>query len=189
MFVQEETLFQAKYKESSLLSFKMYSRRARPSREILLSLSATHLHDKDLFSKSDPYAVVYREENGIEEEIGRTETLKDNLNPTWTKKIKICENLKTVRIAVFDQDSKSKKTSVRTIIYLSSKIKYSRMTIIWEKSSSSFKCYCLQVFCEKLHIRWAKINRLFRGRNWGFLRILVLLKIRRVIDSTFRKRL
>ena len=98
----------------------MYSRRARLSREILLSLSATHLHDKDLFSKSDPYAVAYREENGNSEEIGRTETLKDNLNPNWTTKIKINENLKTIKIAVFDQDSKSKKTSVRTIIFWSS---------------------------------------------------------------------
>ncbi|CBY36402.1 unnamed protein product [Oikopleura dioica] len=89
----------------------MYSRRSRPSREILLSLSANHLHDKDLFSKSDPYAVVYKEENGSAEEIGRTETMKDNLNPNWTRKIKISENLKMIKIAVFDQDSSSKKTS------------------------------------------------------------------------------
>jgi len=91
----------------------MYSRRSRPSREILLSLSANHLHDKDLFSKSDPYAVVYKEENGSAEEIGRTETMKDNLNPNWTRKIKISENLKMIKIAVFDQDSRSKKTSVK----------------------------------------------------------------------------
>ena len=73
MFVQEETLFQAqKIRPWSLfLQKKMFRRNSREqfssNRDILLSLSATHLHDKDLFSKSDPYAVVYKEQNGSSE--------------------------------------------------------------------------------------------------------------------------
>ena len=113
MFVQEETLFQAL---DLLFLKKMFRRNSREqfssNRDILLSLSANHLHDKDFFSKSDPYAVVYKEQNGSSEEIGRTETLKDNLNPTWTTKIKINERMKFIKIAVFDRDSRSKKSSV-----------------------------------------------------------------------------
>jgi len=39
--------------------------------------------------------------------------MEDNLNPNWTRKMEISDKLKFIKIAVFDQDSSSKKTSVK----------------------------------------------------------------------------
>lgn len=45
--------------------------------------------DRDLLTKSDPFCVVYRVENGVKSELARTETIQDNLNPRWATKIKV----------------------------------------------------------------------------------------------------
>ena len=56
---------------------------------VKLSISCCHLLDCDVFSKSDPYAVVMRRvgatgERGRDfEELGRTEVIQDNLNPVF----------------------------------------------------------------------------------------------------------
>lgn len=56
------------------------------------SLVCRNLADKDVFSKSDPMCVVFRlvsrpDERAYYEEIGRTETIQNSLNPQWNKKI------------------------------------------------------------------------------------------------------
>ena len=45
------------------------------------------LENKDALSKSDPFCVFFMKNTFTREmkEIGRTETIKDTLNPTWTK--------------------------------------------------------------------------------------------------------
>ena len=52
---------------------------------IELSLSAQGLKNKDILSKSDPFAVVYlkgpKDADFIE--VGRTEIVANNLDPTW----------------------------------------------------------------------------------------------------------
>ena len=53
--------------------------------KVELSFSCTKLLDLDTFSKSDPFAVLYRATNeGYKKswsKVGRTEVIYDNLNP------------------------------------------------------------------------------------------------------------
>ena len=59
--------------------------------QIELSVSARHLVNRDITSKSDPQCFLYIR-HGLSDkfiEIGRTEVIKDNLNPDWVKKFEI----------------------------------------------------------------------------------------------------
>ncbi|KAI6174069.1 C2 domain protein [Aphelenchoides besseyi] len=62
-----------------------------PSNSVELTFSARKLADRDVFSKSDPILVMYREgtDGGLAREVGRTEQIQNSLNPNWNKKIKI----------------------------------------------------------------------------------------------------
>jgi len=55
---------------------------ATPQSRVELHFSATNLLNMDLLSKSDPQLIIYLDGK----EIGRTETIQDNLNPQWTKR-------------------------------------------------------------------------------------------------------
>lgn len=86
----------------------------RPTSRVELSLSAKNLKDRDVISKSDPFAVLSLLEGGYWVEIGRTEALKDNLSPTWTKLFLVdyyFELQQQLKVDVYDQDSSSKKLS------------------------------------------------------------------------------
>lgn len=51
--------------------------------------SCRNLINADIITKSDPYCVVWMQEPRWQDqyyEIGRTETIDDNLNPQWVKK-------------------------------------------------------------------------------------------------------
>lgn len=83
---------------------------AMPTTLIEMTLSAKNLINADVLSKSDPYCLVQMKEPWQEKyfEIGRTEIIKDNLNPEWVKKFLINYNFETIqklRFAVWDQDS------------------------------------------------------------------------------------
>ncbi|KAM7279200.1 hypothetical protein ACFE04_006334 [Oxalis oulophora] len=70
--------------------------------QIELSLSASNLRDLDIISKSDPMAVVYeKNRNGTLREIGRTEVILNNLNPSWIGKILIAFQFETVQPLIF----------------------------------------------------------------------------------------
>jgi|MDSY01.1.fsa_nt_gb hypothetical protein len=63
------------------------------------------LRKMDYFSDSDPFCVVYL--NGVE--IGRTEIIRDNHNPEFTKSFLVdyfFEEVQTVQVRVFDEDKK-----------------------------------------------------------------------------------
>jgi Ca2+-dependent lipid-binding protein len=71
------------------------------------------LKNKDLTSKSDPCCVIYTK-NASEEwnEIGRTETIQNNLNPTFQRSFEldyIFDEIQQVRFEVYDIDNKSEK--------------------------------------------------------------------------------
>ncbi|GAB9476148.1 Copine [Globisporangium polare] len=86
----------------------------KPTSRVELSLSAKNLKDRDIISKSDPFAVISMLEGPHWVEIGRTEVLKDNLNPTWTKLFLVdfyFELQQQLKVDIFDQDSSSKKLS------------------------------------------------------------------------------
>uniref|UniRef100_A0A7C9DPK1 C2 domain-containing protein n=1 Tax=Opuntia streptacantha TaxID=393608 RepID=A0A7C9DPK1_OPUST len=70
--------------------------------QIQLSLSASSLRDRDVFSKSDPMAVIYMKgRDGKLEEIGRTEVVLNSLNPTWIKKVNVTYHFEVVQTLVF----------------------------------------------------------------------------------------
>jgi hypothetical protein len=92
-----------------------------PATEVKLEISAAGLRDRDLVSKSDPVAVVFEEVGNWAapaslrdeqqwREIGRTESIKDELNPHFKIHVTVpyrFEELQNVRIGLWDIDSKN----------------------------------------------------------------------------------
>ena len=61
------------------------------NRRLLLKIDQIYvgLSDRDVLSKSDPICVLYRQISGRWMEEGRTEGIKNSLNPAWQKKFRI----------------------------------------------------------------------------------------------------
>jgi len=84
---------------------------AVPSSKVELSICCSKLADLDVFSKSDPFLILYQEErerSGKWIEIGRTETIDNTLNPEWQKKFVLdylFERRQILRFDVYDSDS------------------------------------------------------------------------------------
>ncbi|XP_031103737.1 protein BONZAI 3 [Ipomoea triloba] len=87
--------------------------------QIQLSLSASKLLDCDILSKSDPMAVVYeKQRDGTLLEVGRTEVIMNNLNPTWIQKINMTyqfELLQPLVFHIYDVDSKYNNVPVKAL--------------------------------------------------------------------------
>uniref|UniRef100_A0A5B7AWH5 Protein BONZAI 3 n=1 Tax=Davidia involucrata TaxID=16924 RepID=A0A5B7AWH5_DAVIN len=87
--------------------------------QIELSLSASKLRDRDIISKSDPMAVVYlKKRDGTLEELGRTEVIMNNLDPTWIEKINAAYQFEIVQPLIFhvyDVDTKHHNLSVKML--------------------------------------------------------------------------
>jgi len=87
-------------------------RKASP--KISISFTGHHLQDRDWTSKSDPMAVffLYDVPNRKWFEAGRTEALRDTLDPDWEKEIVIdyyFEEAQKFRLEVYDKDDSSNK--------------------------------------------------------------------------------
>ena len=85
-----------------------------PTSQIEMTLSCRNLLNKDILSKSDPFCLVQMKDSWSEKfvEIGRTETVNDNLNPEFVKKFIISYNFETVqkmRFEVWDVDPDGKE--------------------------------------------------------------------------------
>eukprot|EP00835_Amoeboradix_gromovi_P005715 NODE_569_length_6602_cov_0.189143.p2 type:complete len:384 gc:universal NODE_569_length_6602_cov_0.189143:3251-2100(-) len=79
-----------------------------------LKISCTKLKNKDTFSKSDPYVVVYENKNVI----GKTETVKDDLNPSFFKLVQMqyfFEKVQTLVFEVRDDDGKGKYEALGSV--------------------------------------------------------------------------
>nr|CAJ2476277.1 unnamed protein product [Leishmania braziliensis] len=66
-----------------------------------------HLLDKDITSKSDPYAMLFETTDGGKVCVGRTEVIKNNLNPDFKTSISVnyyFEIRQTMRVEVWDSD-------------------------------------------------------------------------------------
>ncbi|XP_027794974.1 copine-2 isoform X2 [Marmota flaviventris] len=75
-----------------------------------LSVSGQNLLDRDVTSKSDPFCVLFTENNGRWMEYDRTETAVNNLNPAFSKKFVLdyhFEEVQKLKFALFDQDRSS----------------------------------------------------------------------------------
>ncbi|KAJ0399790.1 hypothetical protein ATCC90586_009830 [Pythium insidiosum] len=84
---------------------------ATPSSVLELRFRCKNLKTADLLSESDPFIVVYLEEGqGRWREIGRTETVTNCANPTFTKSLELdyfFEEVQRLRLEVFDRDDAS----------------------------------------------------------------------------------
>ncbi|XP_058383858.1 copine-2 isoform X2 [Diceros bicornis minor] len=78
--------------------------------KVELSVSGQSLLDRDITSKSDPFCVLFTENNGRWIEYDRTETAVNNLNPAFSKKFVLdyhFEEVQKLKFALFDQDKSS----------------------------------------------------------------------------------
>ncbi|KAL7709252.1 copine i-like protein [Lotmaria passim] len=69
------------------------------------------LKDTDVTSKSDPYAILYEITDGRRAEAGRTEVVRNNLNPEFQTCIPVnyfFEMRQTMRVEIWDKDTKTK---------------------------------------------------------------------------------
>ncbi|KAM1749712.1 hypothetical protein ACFX12_010539 [Malus domestica] len=81
--------------------------------QLELSFSASKLLDLDVTSKSDPMVVVYLKKNdGKLEELGRTEVILNNLNPTFAYFLFLCS---PPRFRVYDVDTQYHNVPVKTL--------------------------------------------------------------------------
>jgi len=76
---------------------------------IELYFNGRNLKDLDFFSKSDPFLRLYFQENpaSILKEVGRTETVNDNVNPDWKQSFQlnyIFEARQELKLEVYDDD-------------------------------------------------------------------------------------
>ncbi|GMF29639.1 unnamed protein product [Phytophthora lilii] len=81
-----------------------------PTSSVELSLSAKDLKDRDIISKSDPFAVLYVKSGAGWTQVGKTEAKKDDLNPKWAKLFLVdfhFESVQQLKVEVYDQDSSS----------------------------------------------------------------------------------
>ncbi|EXC05167.1 Protein BONZAI 1 [Morus notabilis] len=90
-----------------------------PFSQIELSLSASGLRDRDVFSKSDPMVVIYtKERDGTLVELGRTEVVLNSINPTWITKQTIAfhfEVVQTLVFRVYDVDTQFHNVDVKML--------------------------------------------------------------------------
>lgn len=84
------------------------------STKVELFISGRDLKNTDTFSKSDPFcSVSLKSSNSTFAEIGRTESLKDTLNPNWSTSIQLdyfFESVQTLQFTVLDLDERSSET-------------------------------------------------------------------------------
>jgi len=79
--------------------------------QVELYLSCRQLKDLDFFGKSDPYVKLFSLNQGYWSEVGRTETIMDNLNPDFKTTILvdfIFETKQTIKFEVWDMDKGGK---------------------------------------------------------------------------------
>jgi len=85
-----------------------------PATFLDLHISCKELKNCDIGSKSDPFAVVYMRNSTMEEwkEVGRTEVIKNNLNPNFVTAVRVqyfFQIAQLVRFAIYDEDKGSDK--------------------------------------------------------------------------------
>lgn len=83
---------------------------AVPSTLVEISISARNLKDRDAFSKSDPLCVVFSKDlkSNSYYELGRTEMIKDTLNPEFVKTFQVhyyFEESQKFKFELYDVDS------------------------------------------------------------------------------------
>ncbi|ELT91123.1 hypothetical protein CAPTEDRAFT_150478 [Capitella teleta] len=81
-----------------------------PCSKVEICISCSDLIDKDVTSKSDPCAVLMMQDSGKWFEVGRTENVKNCLNPQFAKSFEVdymFEEVQNLRFMVYDLDNKT----------------------------------------------------------------------------------
>ncbi|KAL8612435.1 hypothetical protein ACOMHN_008420 [Nucella lapillus] len=92
---------------------------ARPGQDLFVSkvelrVECRSLLDKDVMSKSDPCAVLYMQNAGRYEEVGRTENIKNCLDPRFSRSFVVnyyFEEVQKVMISIYDLDNTTPELS------------------------------------------------------------------------------
>ncbi|XP_062582968.1 copine-8-like, partial [Saccostrea cucullata] len=92
-----------------------------PSTQVEISVSCRNLQDKDTFSKSDPMCVLYIKDarTGSYQEFGRTEMIKDTLNPDFVHKFVMnyyFEESQKLKFKIYDVDSPKQALSAHDFL-------------------------------------------------------------------------
>ena len=83
-----------------------------PTSTVELSVKANDLSDLDVLSKSDPVCVLFKQPKGMAGrwvEVGRTERVKDTVNPEWQHKFVLeysFEERQVIKFEIYDWDVK-----------------------------------------------------------------------------------
>ena len=88
------------------------------SMKVNLFISARALPDMDTFSKSDPVCVIFEKKNGGWIKIGKTEQIKNNLNPDWRTSFTLdyfFEKKQELRFKVVDDDGSDGSDSLGSL--------------------------------------------------------------------------
>ncbi|KAI0560588.1 copine-8 [Gracilaria domingensis] len=87
--------------------------------QLEIQIEASNLANMDVFSLSDPFALLEEQENGAWEEIGRTETIWDVLNPKWVRTFVLPAETPLghlLRVTIYDRDSKTQNLDKQEVI-------------------------------------------------------------------------
>jgi len=85
---------------------------ATPASTVELSIRCAHLTDMDVFSKSDPFCVLYMKDGDRWLLVDKTETIDNTLDPVFEKKFVLqfrFEERQLLRLSVYDRDGPSQK--------------------------------------------------------------------------------
>lgn len=87
---------------------------SQPMSKVELRISCRRLINKDVTSKSDPCAVLFIQQGGHWVEHGRTENVKNSLDPDFAKSFSVdymFEEVQNVKVAVYDIDNSTANLS------------------------------------------------------------------------------
>lgn len=113
-----------------------------PTTKLELHISCKNLKNLDLLSKTDPLVIVYLKDAMSQKwcELGRTEGVKDNLSPVFTKSILIYyyfEEVQPLKFMVVDIDSPTRKHPEKNEVV--GEIETTVSAIVGSKSSTLVK--------------------------------------------------
>eukprot|EP00090_Calanus_glacialis_P018575 TRINITY_DN28834_c0_g1_i1.p1 TRINITY_DN28834_c0_g1~~TRINITY_DN28834_c0_g1_i1.p1 ORF type:complete len:132 (-),score=37.80 TRINITY_DN28834_c0_g1_i1:25-420(-) len=93
-------------------------------RKLTLKLGGRKLPDKDRFSKSDPFLIVFNvSSSGAFKFVKRTEVKKNNLNPDWKElefedgELDLGKSSTIVRFEVLDDDGRGKAEHLGSAVF------------------------------------------------------------------------
>lgn len=145
---------------------------AEPSAFVELTISCRNLADCDVFSKSDPMCVVYVKTPDMDywQEISRTETIQNTLNPDFTKKVHIVyrfEVHQSLKFEVYDIDSSNPNLADQDFLgvcetTLGQVVSNVKLVL---PLTSKFNCGELIVVAEELSHCKDEVTLQFRGRQ------------------------